>query len=79
MARAKGYAADVLNKVTNSEIEHCIDEYCHNSKYRTILKLRFIDGLTFEALAEEVDMSVRQIKNIVYKQGDKVLYHIPLN
>lgn len=78
MAKAKGRSLAVDN-LSNSQIEYLIDEWCHNQKYREILKLRFIDGLTFEALAEEVDMSVRQIKNIVYKQGDKVLYHIPLN
>ena len=78
MAKAKERSLAVDN-LSNSQIEHLIDEWCHNQKYREILKLRFIHGMTFEALAEEVDMSVRQIKNIVYKQGDKVLYHIPLN
>ena len=69
----------IADNLSNSQIEHLIDEWCHNQKYREILKLRFIHGMTFEAIAEEVDMSARQIKNIVYKQGDKVLYHIPLN
>lgn len=78
MAKAKERSLAV-DSLSNSQIEHLIDEWCHNQKYREILKLRFIDGLTFEVIAEEVDMSVRQIKNIVYKQGDKVLYHIPLN
>ena len=33
---------------------------------REILKKRYIDGYTFEEIAEEFDMSVRQIKKIVY-------------
>lgn len=70
--------ADVDN-LSNSELAYLIDEWCHNQKYREILKLRFIDGMTFEALAEEVDMSVRQVQNIVYKEGDKVLSHVSFN
>ena len=66
----------IADNLSNSQIEHLIDEWCHNQKYREILKLRFIYVMTFEAIAEEVDMSVRQIKNIVYKEGDRVLSHI---
>lgn len=77
MAKAK--EREFADKVSNSQIEHLIDEWCHKEYYRTILKLRFIDGLTFERIAEEVDMSVRQVKNIVYKEGDRVLRHISFN
>lgn len=78
MAKVKVYA-DAVDNLSNSQIEHLIDEWCKNEKYREILKYKFIDGYTYEQIAEIVDMSARQIKNIVYKQGDKVLYHIPLN
>lgn len=74
----KGRVLDVDN-LSNSQLAFLIDEWCHNSKYREILKLRFIDGVTFEALAEEVDMSVRQVQNIVHKEGDKVLSHVSFN
>lgn len=62
--------------IRRSELEHLIDEYCFNEKYRYILKRRFLDGICFEPLSEEIGMSVRQVKNIVYKEGDKVLKHI---
>jgi hypothetical protein len=52
---------------TNSEISYLIDEYIHSERDRKILKRRYIDGQCFEPLAEEFDLSVRQIKNIVYK------------
>lgn len=78
MAKVKVYA-DAVDNLSNSQIEHLINEWCKNEKYREILKYKFIDGYTYEQIAEIVDMSARQIKNIVYKQGDKVLYHIPLN
>lgn len=55
-----------------SEIERAIDEWILNEKYRAILKRRLLDGLTYERLAEEFEMSVRQIKNIVYKCENKL-------
>jgi len=53
---------------SNSEIEKVIDEYVHSARNRAILKRRLIDGICFEPLAEEFELSVRQVKNIVYKE-----------
>ena len=36
------------------------------------MKRRLIDGIRFEPLAEEFDLSVRQVKNIVYKEQEKI-------
>ena len=52
---------------SNSQIAYVIDEYIHNSLYRDILKSRYIDGLTYEKIAELYDRSVRNIKNIIKK------------
>ena len=57
---------------TNSQMSALIDEYIHNEKHRDILKRRLLDGIVFEKLAEEQDMSVRQIKTIVYKEQQKL-------
>ena len=57
----------------NSQISEVIDEYIHNKHDRDILRRRLVDGIRYEQLAEEFDLSVRQIKNIVYKYGDRVL------
>jgi len=57
---------------TNSEIRELIDEYCHNERNRAILKRRLIDGVVFEKLAEEFDLSVRQTKSIIYKEQQKI-------
>lgn len=65
--------------LSRSEFEHLIEEWCFNEKYRAILKRRFLDGVLLEPLAEEFDMSVRQIQNIIYKEGDRVLRHIPFS
>lgn len=61
---------------TNSQISHLIDEYIHSERDRKILKRRFIDGQCYEPLAYEFDMSVRQVKNIVYKQGNRLFQKI---
>lgn len=59
-----------------SVIEHYIDEWIFSERDRNILKRRFLDGICYESLAYEFDMSVRQIKNIVYKQGNRLFQKI---
>lgn len=54
-----------MPEYTNSQIEALIDEYVHSERNRRILKRRLIDGICFEPLAEEFDLSVRQVKSIV--------------
>ena len=63
---------------TNSQIERVIDEYIHNERNRSILKRRLMDGICFEPLAEEFDMSVSQIKLIVYKGEKTIFRHLNL-
>lgn len=58
-----------------SELEKLIDEWILKERDRSILKRRLLDGLTYEALAEEFDMSVRQIKRIVYRTEDRLFNH----
>lgn len=50
-----------------SEWERLIDEWVFNERNRKIIKRRLLDGITLERVAEEFDMSVAQIKNIVNK------------
>jgi len=67
-----------MKDYSNSDMSWLIDEYIHSERNRKILKRRLIDGIFYEPLAEEFDMSVRQIKNIVYK-SEKVLFkHLDL-
>ena len=61
---------------TNSVISSLIDEHIHSERNRKILKRRLIDGIYFESLAEEFGLSVRQVKNIVYKSEDILFKHI---
>lgn len=56
-------------KSDTTSISKAIDQYIVGSKAhrnREILKSRYIDGYTFEEIAEMYDMSVRHIKKICY-------------
>ena len=63
---------------TNSQIRELIDEYIHKERDRGILKRRLIDGICYEPLAEEFDISVRQCKNIIYKGQSELFRHIQI-
>ena len=63
---------------TNSQIRELIAEHIHSERDRRILERRLIDGIVFEKLAEEFDMSPRQIRNIVKKDEDILFRHIKI-
>lgn len=65
-----------MNNVPISKIEFLISEWIHNKKYRDILRMKLIDDETFETVAEVFDMSVPQIKTIVYASVAKMYEHI---
>jgi len=62
---------------SNSDMSRLIDEYIHSERDRAILKRRLLDGICYEPLAEEFDLSVRQVKNIVYKNQDRLFKRMP--
>lgn len=65
-----------MRDYSRSELTAAIDEWILNEKHRAILKRRLIDGICFEPLAEEFDMSVRQVKRIVYKAQEILFRHL---
>jgi DNA-directed RNA polymerase specialized sigma24 family protein len=65
-----------MRDYSRTELNNTIDEWILNEKYRAILKRRLLDGICYEPLAEEFDMSVTQIKRIVYKGQEKVFRHL---
>lgn len=62
--------------LSRSQIESLIDEWILSERDRKILKRRLLDGICFEPLAEEFDLSVRHTKTIVYKGEEKIFKHI---
>ena len=55
---------------TNSQIREIIAEYIHSERDRKMLERRLIDGITFERLAEEYELSVSQVKRIIWKDSE---------
>ena len=61
---------------SRSELDKLIDEWIlgrNAERDRKILRRRLFDGITYERLAEEFELSVRQVKNIVYK-GEDIIF-----
>jgi len=69
-----------MNKaISRTDVEDAINRWIigrNAERNRKILYRRLIDGIYFEPLAEEFDMSVRQVKRIVYKGSDIIFRHL---
>lgn len=61
--------------ISRSAVEHLIDEWIFKERDRQILKRRLLDGICYDQIAEEFSLSVRQVKNIVYRCEDKIFKH----
>jgi DNA-directed RNA polymerase specialized sigma24 family protein len=65
--------------LSRSEWENLIDEWVvgrNAERNRRILKRRLLDGITYEILAEEFDMSTQNVCSIIYKCQEKVFKHL---
>lgn len=66
-------------EISCSQMAHLIDEWIPNERDRRILKRRMIDGICFEPLADEFDLSVRRVKAIVYRWQRVIFRHCSLS
>lgn len=58
-----------LEHYDNDDVSDLIDKHIKGrnaERNRKILKRRIIDGIYYEPLAEEFDLSIRQTQNIIY-------------
>lgn len=62
--------------LSRSELEKLIDEWIFNERDRKIVKRRLLDGIIYESLADEFDLSVRHIKTIVYRAEETLKMHV---
>ena len=62
---------------TNSLMRQLIHEHIHSARDRSVLEMRLIDGMTYAAIAMELELSERQVKSIVYKNETVLFRHIP--
>ena len=62
--------------LSRTDLENLIDEWIFSERDRKILKRRLLDGICYEPLAEEFDLSVRHTKTIVYKGEERLFKHL---
>ena len=55
------------------DIEKLIDSWIHSERDRRLLHRRLIDGIRLEPLSMEFDLSVTQVKRIVYRGTETLL------
>lgn len=65
-----------IEEISNNQLSELIDEWVKGERNRAILKRRLIDCICYEPLAEEFNLSSKQIKNIIYKQQTILFKHI---
>jgi len=76
MPHLQGDGACEEEMTQTSELEHLIYEHVNGRKAgrnRKILHLYYIDGYTYEEVAEIVDMSAVQVGRIIRRYGDRIL------
>ena len=61
---------------TNSRIREIIAEHIHSERDRKLMERRLIDGITFERLAEEFELSVSQVKRMIWKESEIIFSHL---
>ena len=63
--------SDAFNGDISAAVDECVNGL-HAERNRKILKRYLIDGVCYEPLAEEFDLSTQAVKKIVYKWRGKV-------
>lgn len=64
--------------LSKSEWSQMIDEWIigrNAERDRQIIKRRLLDGITFERLAEEFDLSTQRVQEIVYHTQEVLIRH----
>ena len=68
--------ADEVADLSRSEWTRVIDEHIHDELWRRIFKRRWLDGVKLEPLAEEFDLSLRQVQRIVRTCERRIINHM---
>ena len=62
--------------ISNTELSALIDNWIKNERNRAIMKRKLIDGICFEPLAEEFELSPRNVRYIVQRCEEILYSHI---
>ena len=61
---------------TNSQIREIIAEHIHSERDRAVMEDRLINGMVLEKLAEKYELSVSQVKRIIWKHSQEIFRHV---
>lgn len=61
------------------QVERLIELWIFSERDRRVMKRRLLDKIKFEPLAEEMDMSPRHVKRIVYHSMEILIRHWPIH
>lgn len=62
--------------LSRSDWENLIDEWIFSERDRAMLKRNLLDGRTYEQIAEQFDMSSRQVARLIPKLQEKLFKRI---
>lgn len=65
-----------IPEVCRADLEYLIEQWVFSERDRKLVRRKLFDDITFERLAEEMDLSVRQTKNLYYKWTNKIFSKI---
>ena len=60
------------NTLTNSQLAELIGEHIHSERNRQIMRMKLIDGYTYEKIAEIVQMSPRYVRTLVKRLTERL-------
>ena len=69
-----------IRNICREDVEKAIYQWVigrNAERDRAIVSRKLFDGITYEQLAEEFQLSVRRTKSVVYKWYDIIFRHIP--
>ena len=64
-----------MDGISTSQIESLIEQWIYSRRDRELLKLKFLDGLSYEEVAGIIDLSVTQTKTIAYRAVNIMRQH----
>lgn len=62
--------------LTRTQWEELIDQHIFNERDRKLIKRRLLDGIHYEPLAEEFELSVQRTKYIVHTTKTRLFRHL---
>lgn len=58
--------------LSNSQLAELISEHIHSERNRQIMRMKLIDGYTYERIAEIVQMSPRYVRALVKRLTERL-------